>query len=135
VGIMPGGLQSPKRGISRRTALVGLGIVGAAVAGGGLTWFVLSQKQRINSAPKPTATPALPTPTSTTTSSTPTNTPTHTVTSAPIGTTLFTYHGHSGYIYGVTWSSMDGQRGASASLDTTVLAWNPTTGTQYFTYN
>src|SRR5205085_5731168 len=84
VGIMPGGLQSPKRGISRRTALVGLGIVGAAVAGGGLTWFVLSQKQRINIAPKPTATPALPTPTSTPTSSTPTNTPTHTVTSTPI---------------------------------------------------
>ena len=145
VGIMPGGLQSPKRGISRRTALVGLGIVGAAVAGGGLTWFVLSQKQRINPAPKPTATsvqfssgtatPALPTPTSTTTSSTPTNTPTHTVTSTPIGTTLFTYHGHSGYIYGVTWSSVDGQRVASASLDTTVQAWNPTTGTQYFTYN
>src|SRR5205085_890642 len=40
-------VQPPKRGISRRAVLLGLTSAGLAVAGGGITWYVLSQKSPV----------------------------------------------------------------------------------------
>jgi ferric-dicitrate binding protein FerR (iron transport regulator) len=75
--------QSAQRGLSRRTVLVGLGLTGLAVAGGGITWWVLTPH---------------------------------------LGTTLYTYHGHSGSVDAVAWSP-DGRRIALGSYDKTVQVW------------
>jgi serine/threonine protein kinase len=88
-----------RRKMSRRTAIIGLSLIGVAVAGGGIfsyeasanSWFV------------------------------------------PIGTTLYTYHGHNNVVNAVAWSP-DGIRIASGSNDNTVQVWNATDGTHVFTY-
>ncbi len=113
------------------------GIAGLAVAGGGLTWLALSQKSGsiIVSHSSATSTSVVQ-PTQPTTSASPTsvNTPSS-PTTTPMGTRFYNYHGHSLYIYGVTWASLDGGRIASASLDTSVQVWNASTGDRYFMYN
>jgi len=50
-----------------------------------------------------------------------------------LGTTLYTYRGHSDIVYDVAWSP-DGKQIASASDDKTVQVWNATTGSTIFTY-
>ena len=126
----------PRRSYSRRAVLVG--IVGlAAVAGSGLTWLALSQKIGITPAHNPTATPTaarIATRSTTPTSSTQTTTPT--TLPSQIGMPISIYHGHSSYVYGVTWASLDGQHIASAGLDTSVQEWNANPpNSQYFTYH
>jgi WD40 repeat protein len=50
-----------------------------------------------------------------------------------IGTTLYTYRGHSGYVSAVVWSP-DGKRIASGSVDTTVQVWDAANGSHVFIY-
>jgi WD40 repeat protein len=137
--------------LSRRTLLVGVG--GLAVAGGAsaLTWLLVSRNTGNAPTPLPSTTSIsgtrstqFPTAPVGGTSSTPpprptaTNTPTPpptTVPSTQIGQTFMVYRGHSSYIYGLTWSSTDGSRIASASLDTSVQVWSTQTSQQYFSYN
>lgn len=101
----PNAPQSVKRGLSRRTVVAGL--VGVAAAGGGLTWLVRSLSSSPTAKSGSTATP------------TPTN--------PPLGTTLYTYSGHSSKIRVLAWSP-DGRRIASGSDDYTAQVWDAATG-------
>jgi eukaryotic-like serine/threonine-protein kinase len=99
-----------KRGIPRRTVVVGLaGLVVVGIAGSGIVWLTHSQQSSIPAAPP------LPS------------------TSLPIGTTLYTYRGHSSGVFAVAWSP-DGKRLASGSQDKTVQVWDATDGGHVFTY-
>ncbi len=51
----------------------------------------------------------------------------------PLGTTLFTYHGHTDFVLAVGWSP-DSKRIASGSLDKTVQVWDATTGNNALNY-
>src|SRR6266498_2537524 len=51
----------------------------------------------------------------------------------PLGTMLYTYHGHLNAISDLVWSP-DGTRIASASYDKTVQVWDATTGKRLLTY-
>lgn len=106
--------ESAHLGIPRRTVLVGLGTIGLAIAGGGITWWVRSQKLPMSS-----------------TSLSPTLAPTSTP--IPLGTTIYTYRGHSGSVQAVPWSP-DGKRIASGSWDGTVQVWDAFTGDHVYTY-
>jgi len=131
--------RPPRQSYSRRAVLVG--IVGlAAVAGSGLTWLALTQKIGIAPAHNLTASPTtaqIATRSTTPTSPTKTTTPaTPTATPSQAGKIISIYRGHTNTVYGVTWASLDGQRIASAGLDTSVQDWsaNPP-NSQYFTYH
>jgi len=50
-----------------------------------------------------------------------------------LGTTLYTYHGHSNQVYSVTWSP-DDKHIASGSSDSTVQVWNAADGNNVYTY-
>ncbi len=127
-----GEFEASHQGISRRTVVMGIaGLVVAAGIGGGVTWLALSQKPGISGAPTATITTVPNTPIASPSSSlTPTSHP-----APPLGTTLTTYRGHSGYVYGVAWVTPDGQRIASASLDKTVQEWNAISDNRYFIYS
>jgi WD40 repeat protein/tRNA A-37 threonylcarbamoyl transferase component Bud32 len=120
--------QPSRQNISRRAVVTGIaGLIVAAGIGGAITWLTLSHKPVV---------PATPAPIPTTAHNTPPAAPTPTSTPSPsLGTMLSTYRGHSKFVYGVAWVTPDGQRIASASLDTSVQEWNATTGSRYFTYN
>src|SRR5437588_2295548 len=94
-----------RRSISRRAVL--LGLAGLVAVSGGITWLALSQN---HSPPGGPSTSSLPT-----------------------GALLFTYHGHTDSVGGVTWSP-GGQHLASASGDHTVQVWDAPTGGNLFTY-
>src|SRR5207249_5013792 len=53
--------------------------------------------------------------------------------SIPLGTTFYTYRGHTSPVFGVAWSP-NGKRIASASLDGTVQVWDDTTGNHALIY-
>ena len=87
--------------LTRRRVLIGLAATGGVVvAGGGITWLATSSKLAPHLTPTPTPLP-------------------------PIGTLLFTYKGHSSYVFAVAWSP-DGKRIASTSDD--VQVWDATDG-------
>ncbi len=129
--------RKPGRNYSRRAVL--LGIVGVAVAGSGLTVLALSQKIGVVPSHTSTATPTtsqIAKHATTPTASSQTTTPSPTSPSNQIGTRISTYHGHSNFVYAVTWASLDGQRVASAGLDTSVQDWNIyPPNSQYFIYH
>ena len=52
---------------------------------------------------------------------------------APLGTTLYTYRGHSASVGAVAWSP-DGTRIASGGYDDTVRVWNAADGSHPYTY-
>src|SRR5437016_167105 len=52
----------------------------------------------------------------------------------PVGTTLYSYTGHSGSVFDLAWSS-DGSRIASASKDGTAQVWNANTGKNIVVYH
>lgn len=51
----------------------------------------------------------------------------------PLGTHVYTYHGHSDVVFALTWSP-DSIRIASASADKTVQVWNAADGGQVYVY-
>ncbi len=52
----------------------------------------------------------------------------------PVGTTLYTYGGHSGVVTGVAWSP-NGKRITSGSTDGTVQVWDASNGGNAYTYH
>lgn len=131
--------SAPRRSYSRRAVLVGI-VALAAAAGSGLTWLALAQKTGFVPTHNLTTTPGstqIATHSATSTPPTQTTTPGPTATSSSrIGTRISTYRGHSNFVYGVTWASLDGQRIASAGLDTSVQDWNSNPpNSRYFIYH
>lgn len=110
----PGPTTPPtKRGVSRRRVLVAgaAGVAGLAVVGGGVTWFILANKQGSPiTQSQTTANPTVPT-------------------IRPV----YIFHGHAGAVYNAAWS-IDGSRIASAGNDHTVQIWDALTGTNAVVY-
>ncbi len=98
--------QLPRRGISRRMLLGGLaGVALASVVGGGIVLLKYAQGTG-----HPVTAPAI-----------------------KVKTTLFTYRGHSDWVWSVAWSP-DGRRIASASGDETAQVWDATNGDHLIRY-
>ena len=116
---LPSWASSEKRGISRRKVIVGIGVAGVAAVGG-IIGLVFSRREA--------------SPSASTTRFTAPPSPTPSASSPPLGTTLLTYHGHSGAVYALSLSP-NGQYIASGSADTTVRVWNLTTGETLYTYH
>jgi serine/threonine protein kinase len=123
-----------KRGISRRTVIVGLGLTGLAVAGGGITiWWVLlphplytywGHSSEVNAVAWSPDDKRL---------ASGSDDGTVQVWDAADGNNAFTYHGHSRGVDAVAWSP-DGNRIASGSLDNTVQVWDAADGGHVYTY-
>ena len=104
----PQSSQLPHRGISRRTLLRGLaGVALVSAVGGGIVLLKYAQGA---GQPVSPSSPAF-----------------------KVGTTLFTYHGHSDWVWSVAWSP-DGKRIASASGDETAQVWDATNGDHLIRY-
>jgi eukaryotic-like serine/threonine-protein kinase len=96
--------------VSRRTVLVGLAGVAAVVAvGGGIAWF--THPQGSNVLPQSTAVPPV-----------------------SRGTALYTFRGHSDWVWSVGWSPK-GKRIASASADGTAQVWDAVDGDHINVYS
>jgi serine/threonine protein kinase len=150
----PGGqvLQSPaKRGISRRTVIIGLvSLVGLVTIGGGLTLSALSQGSQSSPQSFPQSPQVSPEPHLLYTYSglnvedavawSPDGKriasgswdTTVQVWDAADGGHVYTYHGHSADVFAVAWSP-DGRRIASAG-DKTVQVWDAANGGHVYTY-
>ena len=100
-------VQGYPRKVSRRAVALGLaGIVVVSVVGGGIAWLEHSQSSQ------PVSTTGMDTD----------KTP-----------ALFTYRGHSGYVWLAAWSP-DGKRIATASSDKTVQVWDAANGGHPYIY-
>ncbi len=122
----PDGDQPSRRGVSRRTVVVGLAGIVALGAGGAIAWAASGGLQKLGLIPTPTGTSIVtpqPDP-----QADPDPQP-----SQPLGTILVTYRGHSKAVWTGAWAP-DGQRIATGGDDGTVQIWDPTTGKQILTY-
>ncbi len=117
-GELPKPEARPRR-VLRRSVLVGL--AGLAIAGGVVSWQVLSG--RLNLGALVGAGPA-PTPEA---AATETPAPTATATPLPLGMTLYTYTGHVASVNALCWAPKT-LRIASASSDYSVRLWDALTG-------
>ena len=100
-----------KRKMSRRAALLSIGLIGIGAAGGITAWQILAREQQQRpQMPAPTRSPSI-----------------------PLGKTLLTYTGHTMDVYGVQWSP-DGSQIASVGHDATVAICDARTGRTLFTY-
>jgi len=94
--------QSPQLqhwSVSRRTIILGLaGVAFTGAVGSGIAWLEYMQKPRGPTTP-----------------------------TVAVGTTLYTYRGHSDWVWSVAWSP-DGKRIASASGDETAQVWDAMNG-------
>ena len=138
-----------RRGISRRSVVLGLaGVAAAAVVGGGVvTWLthVHAPQSVSNSTLKPAALiytftghtdwvwSAAWSPNGKRIASV-SNDETAQVWDATTGDNLNIYRGHSDTVYGVAWS-IDGRRIASASFDKTVQVWDDPFSDHLYTYH
>ena len=95
--------------LTRRRVLIGLVATGVVAAGSGITWFAASQNSTSESSSRTNPTPL------------------------SIGTTLYTYRGHTDGVHAVAWSP-NGKRIASASYDKTVQVCDALDGGHVFTY-
>lgn len=131
--------QPQKRGISRRAAMVGtIGLVGAVVIGGSLTWVVSA----ITRVPRGTtfliyrghSSIVAGVTWSPDGKSIASSSYDHTVQvwDATMGQTLLIYRGHSNVVFTVAWSP-DGKSIASGSQDATVQVWDAAAGSLIFT--
>jgi len=126
-----------KRGISRRTVLVGL--AGLVVVGSGATWLILSQKPPVETtlytyrghSDGVNAVAWSPTGLRIASGS---DDNTVQVWDAANGGNVYTYHGHSDIVNAVAWSPT-GLRIASGSNDHTVQVWNAVDGSNVYTYS
>jgi WD40 repeat protein len=104
----PGKVELDERpGISRRAVLIGLA-GGLAVAAGGVAAWGIYREKSMEAAQQATPTVGL-------------------------GSTLYSYKGHSGLVWTVGWSP-NGELLASAGGDKTVQVWQATTGSPIYTY-
>ena len=112
-----------RQGLSRRAVFLG-GATGFVAVAGALTYLGVSKifAHPLRSSGPITAHEATATPITTATP-----------TPIPLGTTLYTYRGHSSFLRSVSWS-LDGKRIASASDDHTAQVWDAFTGSQAITY-
>src|SRR5712692_3481934 len=108
----------PERGISRRTVVVGLGIVGLGACGGVSAWAATGGLQKTLRALGLLNAPT-PTPTTPTTLPQPDPSPRP---APPVGSLLQTYRGHTRSLWTAAWSP-DGKRIASGGDDGTVQIW------------
>jgi WD40 repeat protein len=141
-------LQSPqqpaKRGISRRTVLIGsaVGALGLIVVGG-VAWLEITHQKTSSSPGGTTSTASANNNTSPTTATTPNPTDTSTPQAAdtstpgpgstPVNGAIATYAGHSCYIQALAWSP-DSSKIATTSGDGSVQIWNAASGTPVYTY-
>ncbi len=142
--------QPAKRGMSRRTVLVGgVGALGLIVVGSGIAWLEISHHNATtgpggttpttsannNTSPTAGQTDTATPDTSPTTAQTDTATPDETPTSSSAaGGALVTFTGHSRYVQALAWSP-DNAKIATASGDGTVQVWNATSGASLYTYS
>lgn len=114
--LLPSGISTRLKSISRRNMLIGMSAAGL-VAASGLTWYLLAQQgEKESSTTRFTAPPSPPTSTQT------------------LGTTLFVYKEHTNTVQALSWSP-NGQYLASGSGDTTVRVWNASSGETLYTYH
>ncbi len=126
-----------RQAISRRTFVLGLGGLAAlVVAGTGITWWELSRRSSVSGSPTTSAPSTSSTPPASTqpaANSSPTTSSTSQPSRPPLGTTIYTYRGHTGQVFADAWSP-DGSRIASGSEDTTAQVWDATTGGNVLIY-
>jgi WD40 repeat protein len=109
-------LQPAQRGISRRTVLLRLaGLTVVGIASSSIVLLACSEPPALNSPPAPPTSRPVPT-------------------SLSVGTTLYTYRGHSAGVNAVVWSP-DGKRIASGSQDLTVQVWDAADGSHVYIYH